>query len=193
MRQIQARRKLTAMLSLRSLFARSETPEVRAGRARMAIDHRDPDRRFAFGVLAVQYSVDPAYLPVHAAFALRDWYGLGSTVAVRERILQYLMMRGRDPGYDLFRAAFLARAGFGAGLLGQDESWHRALAIADEVKSRFTSWASYADSFRAGHLELRRQQGDAREVIAEHDAELARRIARLHRTIWNAAPFPAVS
>ncbi len=178
------------LTSLRSLFRRAESPEVRAGKARMAIDHRDPDRRFVFGLLALSYTVDPAYLPVHATLAVRDWAGLTSTIAVRERILQYMVMRGRNPGYDLFRGAFLARAGFGAGLLGEDESWHRALGVAVELRAVFGSWPEVAASYLAGHLDHRRSLGDSREALAEHQAEHGARVARLTRTIWRDTRFP---
>jgi hypothetical protein len=178
------------LTAIRALFGRAESAEVRAGRARMVVDHRDPDRRFAFGLLAVSYSVDPAYLPVHATMAVRDWYNLASTVGVRERILQYALLRGRNPGYDLFRAAFLARAGLGAGLLGEDESWHRALQVATEVRATFSSWQRYALSYEAGHLEHRRALGDDRAAIDEHRDEIRARVGRLVRTLWRDTPFP---
>ncbi|MCE9572282.1 MAG: DUF1266 domain-containing protein [Deltaproteobacteria bacterium] len=178
------------LASFRSLFRRAESPEVRAGKARMAIDHRDPDRRFVFGLLALSYSVDPAYLPFHASRVVCESYGLTSTVAVRERILQFMVMRRKNPGFDLFRGALLARAGYGAGLLGEDESWYRALGVATEVRSVFRSWPEVAASYEAGHLDERRSQGDSREVIAEHQAELRARVARLTRTIWRDTRFP---
>ncbi len=93
----------------------------------MQHDHADVRKRYVWCVRAItDDKADSAYLPEFASKALREWYGMKSAKQLAENIEYYLAGTGSTPAYDVARAVFMARAGFGAGFLSDTESWEAA-------------------------------------------------------------------
>lgn len=175
--------KIKALLS-------SEDPEIAAAKVRMVADQKqDPRRHYIFGLLAMSQRADPAYLPELAQMAVREWYGLSSAEQLKKRIAAYVAGTGSTPAYDAFRAIFLARAGQGAGLLDEEESWDWAFRAARKVQQAYRSWASYGAGYIEGHLAYRNSQGDAAETIAQYRKNLEEKCAGPLQEIWQGSSF----
>lgn len=170
---------------LLDLFA-GEAPEVKAARRAMQADASvDPRRGFVVGLLAVSYEVDPGYLRAHATEALTDWYDVRSAAA----IAAYRFGVPDGGAYDAYRHAFLARAGFAAGMLTEAHSWELAFRQAATVAHRYRSWPEYGEGYLQGHLAYRRDQGDSPTRLTEIEASTRTRLAKLASTRWAAQPF----
>lgn len=170
---------------LLDLFA-GEAPEVKAARRAMQADlATDPRRGFVVGMLAVSYEVDPGYLKAHATEALTDWYDVRTAAAI-EAYQFGVPDRG---AYDAYRHAFLARAGFAAGLLPELRSWQLAFQQAALVTQRYRSWPEYGEGYLQGHLAYRRSQGDPPARLGEIEASTRARLTKLAGTRWAALPF----
>ena len=163
-----------------------EAPEVKAARRAMQADLAvDPRRGFVVGILAVSYEVDPGYLKAHATEALTQWYDVRSAAAIEA----YRFGVPDGGAYDAFRHAFLARAGFAAGMLPEARSWELAFRQAAVVAQRYRSWPEYGEGYLQGHLAYRRSQGDPPARLAEIEASTRARLAKLATTRWAALPF----
>lgn len=161
-------------------------PEVKAAEARMKADIAvDPRRRLVHGILAVTYDVDPAYLTEHAKTAMRDWYGVESAAEIDT----YRFGSDTHAAYNLYRRVFLARAGFGAGLLDERGSWERALAQAQVMLRTYASWDAYGRDYLEGHIAYRTQQGDPAPKLAQYRENIGKRLATQSRTVWKQTPW----
>jgi hypothetical protein len=173
--------------ALKSLFS-GEDAESREARLRMEQDAKaDPRRAFVWGVLAVSYRRDPAYLKAHATEAIRNWYGVKS----REELLAYTPNRfgtKSHAGYNHYRLCFLARAGHGAGVLTEDESWSWAFREAAAVQRAYADWRGYAHGYFEGHLEYRKSQGDSPERLNEIRTNILTGFAEKDAT-WSSIPY----
>lgn len=173
---------------LQSLFGGGEDPEVKGARAKMAIDRKDPRKLYVWGVLCVAEEHDPGWKPSYAKTAVTEWYGIRS----KEQLLAQTsdgFRAGGHPAYDHFRMAFLARAGFGAGLLTDEESWERSFVAARAVQRAYDGWKAYGEGYRDGHLAYRTTMGDAPAQLAQYRKNLDAKIAEKQRTVWVAVPW----
>lgn len=175
--------KLLSMIGLRD---DSETAEARR---RMSADAADPRRRFVFGLLAVSYELDPGYLVEHATTAVGDWYGIASRDELQRRFRDYLEGGSAPPGYDIFRAVFLARAGHAAGLLGEEESWALAFQGARKAQASYPSFAAYGAGYLEGHITYRQSQGDTAATLARCRQNIGKTLQELQRGPWARTPY----
>lgn len=153
---------------LLDLIGMGDPPDVKQAKARMASDFAaDPRRRSVWGILALSYDADPGYLTEHATTAVREWYGLGTPQALDGRIREYLAGGIGTPGYDVFRAAFLARAGFGANLLPEVQSWEASYQAVRVMQRHYQTWQHYGMGYLEGHVAYRAEQGDPPPRLAE--------------------------
>jgi Protein of unknown function (DUF1266) len=171
---------------LKKLFGGGEEAEARQ---RMAADEHDARRRFAFGVLAMSYEVDPGYMPKHSATAIREWYGVEGREDLLGRIHDYIKGYNDSRAYDAFLGTFLARAGFGASLLSEAESWDLAVSAARTVQPAYASWGDFGQGFLAGHLAYHQSNGDDADDLEERRKKVVERIARHERELWPRTPF----
>ncbi len=176
---------------LKSLFGTSEDPEVAEAKRKMDLDKADPRRRYIWSILAISSSsqADPGYLPGFATMAMRDWYGMKSREALLRNIDYYIEGTGSTPGYDVFRAVFMARAGFGAQMLSEDESWEAAYRVARKMQQAYSSWNHYGMGYIEGHIAYRTKQGDDAETVAGYRKNLLERFQTLSNTNWHETPF----
>ena len=177
------------MWSMLKSALRLEAPEIIEARRRMALDHQDPRRRFVFAVLAISCAVDPAYDEDAACTAITDGYGIRSRDRLAPAIDRFVGGTGSTPAYDAFRAAFLARAGQGAGMLDVMSAWAWACRAGQLVQRSYPSFRDYGMGYVDGHLDDRRSQGDDAATIERHRQNLLAKVDRLARGVWARAPF----
>ena len=150
--------------------------DIDVAQERMKVDARDARKVRVHGLLLIAEPADPGHRPDYARQAVRDWYGCPDRASALRAIEHFAASRD---AYDIFRAAFLARAAAGAGLISQDESWalcERPVATAREV---FGSWQDYGEGYIRGHLAYRRSQGDPPSALAQYEQNLRKTMARL--------------
>ncbi|HVR18763.1 MAG TPA: DUF1266 domain-containing protein [Polyangiaceae bacterium] len=179
---------------IKALFGmgeKADPPEVVEAKRRMAIDAAEPRKRYVWCVLAISTSerVDPGYLPEFASKAIREWYGMKSREKLLENIAYYIGGTGSTPGYDAFRAAFMARAGFGAGMLSEDESWDAAFRVVRNLKRSYPSWDHYANGYLDGHLAFRKKQGDSDDALQRYRRNILERQRIIASTVWPQTPY----
>lgn len=165
-----------------------EDAEAKNARIRMAADRQDPRRTFVWGVLAVSYDLDPAYLPGHANEAVRQWYGVKSARQIVDWTAADFAANGHV-AYNQYRLCFLARAGHGAGLLDEATSWSLAIRHAAVVQQHYRDWAEFGRGYLEGHLSYRSEQGDPPEQLAKYRKNIGERLAQTQRTVWVAVPW----
>ena len=170
---------------LLSMLGFGDDPETAEAKRRMTQDAADPRRRMVFGLLAMSYELDPAYLQGHATTAIREWYDLSSADQLRKEVHAYL--RSND-GYDVFRAVFLARAGQGAGMLTEDESWNLAFEAVRRAQAGYTDWPHYGAGYLAGHMKYRKSQGDDEATLARYHGNITQRMQKNQTGAWT-VPF----
>jgi hypothetical protein len=175
--------------ALKSLLGAGEDPELVEAKRRTEMDRMDPRRRFVFGVLAISYQADPGYMVEHARTAVRDWYGISTRAELVERLEDYLRVSMSTPGYDAYRATFLARTGLPAALLNEGESWTWALAAARLVQRSYPGWREYGMGYLEGHLAYRQSQGDDAATVARYRQNLMVAIDKQSRDVWARTPF----
>jgi len=152
----------------------------------MANDARvDPRCPQVFGLLAVAYSVDPAYLKDLATKAIRDWYSVKSIADVD----RYTFDIDTYPGYNVYRRAFLARAAFGAELVDAQGSWARAFTQLQLAQQAFPSWEAYGASYLEGSLAYNAQQKVTPQKLEEIRASAIKRQTELKSTVWRTTPL----
>lgn len=173
--------------AIKKMFS-GEDAESKHARERMAVDLRDPRKAFVWGVVAVSYKLDPGYLTAHATEAIRDWYGVKDAASLMSFSPQSFGTRSH-PGYNHYRLAFLARAGFGAGMIDEATSWAWAIREAAAVQRAYPSWEAYGEGYLAGHLEYRASQGDPPARLAEIRASVQATLAEKARTVWVGIPY----
>ena len=132
---------------IKSFLGLGPDPEVVRAKARMAEDSRDPRKAFIQGILAMSYEADPGYLPGHAETAIREWYGVQSRQELIESIQGFIQSSRSTPGYNVFRSVFLARAGYGAGFLSEDESWRWAFFAGQRAQQIYGQWEEYGQGY----------------------------------------------
>lgn len=172
---------------LSKLFG-GEDEETRNARKRMEADRADPRRTFVWGVVAVSYELDPGYLPAHATEAIRDWYGVKSAEDLLSRTPQRFVANDHV-AYNQYRLCFLARAGYGAGLVDEATSWGMAIRNAAVLQQHYRSWQEYGQGYLEGHLSYRAHQGDSQEQLADYRESIGERLALKQRTVWAAIPW----
>ena len=165
-----------------------EDAETKEARTRMEQDRRDPRRTFVWGVVAASYELDPAYLRAHATEAIRDWYGVKSAHDIVSWTAADFTANGHV-AYNQYRLCFLARAGFGAGVLDEATSWDLAIRHAAVLQQHYRSWQDYGQGYLEGHLSYRQHEGDPPAKLAEYRASIQERLALKHRTVWCAIPW----
>jgi len=174
---------------LKAALGFGDTPEVAAAKSRTVVDGQDPRKRFVFGMLSLSYDADPAYLVSLATKAMRQWYGIGSGKELQERIEFYLQGTGSTPGYDAYRVAFMARAGHGAGLANDVDSWQWAWRAARKIQQSYAGWTQFGMGYLEGHLAYRKSEGDADEVLSEYRNNIMARIREQTSGLWAQTPF----
>ena len=165
-----------------------EDPESREAHMRMAHDRSDRCRLFVWGILAASYDLDPGYLPEHARMALGDWYEISSA----EELLSYTpedFVANDHVGYNQFRLCFMARAGYGAGLLDESSSWAMAIANAAVCQNHYASWFEYGRAYLDGHLAYRAYMGDDAATLADRRRSVSKRLAAKQKQVWSAIPW----
>jgi hypothetical protein len=165
-----------------------EDAETREARKHMARDLTDPRRAFVWGVVAVSYELDPAYMPEHATEAIRDWYGVKSADDLLGRTAANFVANDHV-AYNAYRLCFLARAGFGAGMLDATQSWDMAIRHAAVVQQHYGSWAEYGRGYLEGHLSYRAHQGDAPDQLAQYRRSIGERLDVKQRNVWSGIPW----
>lgn len=165
-----------------------EDEETRHARMRMAADRQDPRRTFVWGILAASYDLDPAYLPAHANEAVRQWYGVKSAGQIVEWTAANFAAN-RHVAYNQYRLCFLARAGFGAGLLDETTSWSLAIRHAAVAQQHYRDWGDFGRGYLEGHLSYRTEQGDPPNALATHRKNIGQRLEQTQRTVWVAVPW----
>lgn len=154
----------------------------------MDVDRRDPRRAFVWGIVAVSYEVDPGYLKAHATEAIRDWYGVASAAELLSRT-------GADfnanehVAYNQFRLCFLARAGYGAGLVDEATSWDLAFRHAALAQQHYASWQHFGQGYLDGHLSYRAYEGDPPDRLQEVRVGITQKLQLKDRTVWSAIPW----
>jgi hypothetical protein len=177
---------------LKSALGFGEDPAVTEAKRRTLLDQADPRKRFVSGLLAISSSsdgADPAYMTEFARTAITDWYGIESPQDLARRIQDYIDGYGATPAYDLFRAVFLARAGFGAGYLDDAGSWTWAFNAARKAQQTYQAWNHYGMGYLEGHLDYRKSQGDDAQRLQEIRQNLTQTIAELSRGLWGQTPW----
>lgn len=151
----------------------------------------DARKRYVWCILAISTSeeADPGYLPEFATMAMRDWYGMKSREMLLSNIDYYLGGTGSTPGYDAFRAVFMARAGFGAGMLSEAESWEAAYRVARKLKQSYPSWNHYAQGYLEGHLAYRTSEGDAEDDLQRYRRNILERHRVIAGSVWPQTPY----
>lgn len=163
-----------------------KNPEIKAAEQSMANDARI-DRRCAqvFGLLAVAYEVDPAYLKELSTKAIRDWYSVKSIADVDT----YQFGIDRYPGYNIYRRAFLARAAFGAGLVDAQGSWMRAFTQLQIAQQTFPTWDAYGASYLEGSVAYNAGEGAAPDRLEAIRASAVKRQNELRNGVWRTTPL----
>jgi hypothetical protein len=177
---------------LKSALGFGEDPVIAEAKRRTLLDQADPSKRFVSGMLAISSSsggADPAYQAEFARTAITEWYGIESPQDLAGRIQDYIDGYGETPAYDLFRAVFLARVGFGAGMLDDAGSWSWAVNAARKAQKTYSSWNAYGTAYLEGHLAYRKSEGDDPERLQEIRQSLSEVIAELSRGIWGETPW----
>jgi hypothetical protein len=169
---------------LKNLFGGGGNPATREAKQKMALDQADPRKAFVWGVLAVSYEVDPAYLPEHAREAVNKWYGIQSASKLLAMTAQGLSAN-QHPAYNQYRLCFLARAAYGAGLLDEAGSWALAFQHAAPLQRAYADWASYGQGYLAGHLAYREKEGDSPAQLAQYRANIEKRLLARQRDCWS--------
>jgi hypothetical protein len=172
---------------LKKMFA-GEAPEEKQARERMALDAQDRRKLFVWGVLCMAEAHDPGWKPAYARTAITEWYGISSKEQLLAQTANGFRASGQ-PAYDYFRLAFLARAGFGAGMLSEAESWDLAFRAAQAIQAAYPDWRAYGAGYRDGHLAYRASCGDPPDVLAQYRANLDAKIEEKQRTVWVAIPW----
>lgn len=167
-----------------------EDAETREARKRMDVDLRDPRRAFVWGIVAVSYDVDPGYLRAHATEAIRDWYGVTSAQDLLSRNASSFVAN-EHVAYNQFRLCFLARAGYGAGLVDEATSWDMAFRNAAIAQQHYAGWQQYGQGYLEGHLSYRADQGDSPERLSEIRNSISQKLQLKQRTVWSAIPWDA--
>jgi hypothetical protein len=173
---------------LTSLLGGGPKSEVERAIELTEADRSDLRKRYVFAVLAVSCEGDPGYMPDHANKAVRTWYRIGTSEDLVARMTRYLDGTSQRLAYDTFRAAFLARAGFAAGLIAEPASWEWAIRAARVVQTRFKSFEEYGLGYVEGHVWYRASQGDAETALAEVRQSKLALISRLSTDVWT-VPF----
>lgn len=161
---------------------------ARDARKRMVVDQQDPRKGFVWGVIAVSYDVDPAYLPDHAKLAVTEWYGMENAQDIIEQTPSGFVAN-EHVAYNQFRLCFLARAGFGAGMLDESTSWALAIRHAAAVQQHYPTWAAYGEGYLQGHLSYRREMGDTVTQLRERESSLREQLIDKQRDVWGTIPF----
>jgi len=179
--------------SLKALFGMGEpdSPEVAAAKQRMEVDASDPRKRFVWCMIAISTSekADPGHMPAFSNTAIREWYGLSSPEELRGRIDSFLRGTGAKPAYDAFRAIFLARAGFGAGMLSDAESWEATFQAARKCKQAYPSWNHYGTDYIDAHVAYRRDSGDAEEALQRYRRNHLENMRVIAGKVWPKTPY----
>ena len=174
---------------LLNLVGLGDPPDVAQAKQRMAADQADPRRRVVWGILAISQAADPAYMAEHASTAVREWYGIKSADELERRVQDYLAGGIGTPGYDIFRAAFLARAGLGAGMLMEGRSWQLAFEAGRTMQRHYQTWQHYGMGYLEGHLAYRASEGDPPDRVAEIRQNLLMKMGELMKGSAWSAPF----
>lgn len=176
---------------LDSLLGLGASAETLAAKRRMLADSSDERRRFVHAALAVGRDVDPAYVPEQARTALSEWYRIDAREELVTSIYAHLAGRDAAAGYDAFRALFLARAGAGASLLTDLESWALSFEAGKKIQRAYAGWTFYALGYLEAHLSHCESAGDSEEKLERARAKVLCRMARHEREIWSVTPFYA--
>lgn len=168
-----------------------ERPEITQAKTRMQADAADPRKRYVWCILAISTSeeADPGYLPDFSSTAIREWYGMKTREKLLSNIDYYIEGTGSTPGYDAFRAVFMARAGFGAGMLSEGESWEAAFRVARKLKESYPSWNHYAQGYLQGHLDYRKSEGDSEDALARYRRNILERYRVIAGSVWPQTPY----
>jgi hypothetical protein len=164
-------------------------PELESARRQMALDQQEVTKRFVGCLLSISYEIDPAYRGQFSLAAVNDWYGIRSREQLSQRIEGYLAGGLSTPGYDAFRAAFLARAAVPVGYLSAAESWALGQSAAQRVQLCYDGWLGYGMGYLQGHLDYRRSRGDSHEKLAGQRSNLMQRMNEQARGPWSATLF----
>jgi hypothetical protein len=144
---------MSFLKSLMSLFGGGAAdPNACAGvdDPRYVADHRIPLRAWAHGVLSIYVGrcADPGlHGTEYSQGVLQNGWSLKGPDDLRRLIGNY--ERGEiGLAFDKARIVRLARHGWGAGWLSEDECWQRIAAAQEAIRQRYGDWESFITDFR---------------------------------------------
>jgi hypothetical protein len=176
---------------LDSLLGLGADAETLLAKRRMLADSADQRRRFVQAALAIGRDLDPAYRPAEAESALAELYGIHGREQLVATIYAYLAGRDSTAAYDAFSAMFLARAGVGARLLTELESWTLAFEAGKKIQRSYTGWTFYALGYLHAHLARCERLGEGAEKLERSRAKILARMSKHESEIWSVTPFDA--
>lgn len=162
--------------------------EDQQARDRMADDRADPRKLFVFGVLCCTEDIDPGYRQEYAKVALADWYSIESGQEILEMGQDYFAAR-EYPAYNIFRLCFVARAGYGAGMLDEAASWGVCFRHCSELHRTYSSWQAFAQGYVDGHVSYRRHCGDDEATVAGYRDRAQARMQQALNGWWAQIPW----
>lgn len=174
---------------IKSVFGFGEDKEVTLAKTRMQADQQDARKRFVFSLLAVNQKADPGYLTKFSETAVSEWYGISNPQELVDRITYYLTDTDSSPGYDAFRAAFLARAGAAVGMLSDHDSWAWAFRACQKVQQTYPSFMHYGMGYLEGHLNYHRDSGADEEQVDIYRQSALRKFQELSTGLWAQTAF----
>ena len=168
-----------------------DSPEVAAAKVQMATDHLDPRKRFVWCALAISADepADPGHRAAYSTTALTEWYGMGSRDELLGNLDFYFKGTGSTPAYDAFRGIFMARAGAGANMLSDQESWEQAYRFVRKMKQAYPSWNHYGSDYVEGHIRHRQKEGDSDEHLVKVRRNMLEHFGRVARGLWTSTPY----
>lgn len=159
---------------------------------RYLADRMDPLRRWAHGALATYRGVDaadPGYWKQKDALAeMENWTTPDRAELVR--LLSHYERHEINPAFDKARIVWLARVGFAAGWLSEQESWEYVRRAAEASRSGYPSWDQFAEAVVAGAIEWNRDVG--KRPMSDEELRVRRaRIEQARKELWPQTPFDA--
>jgi hypothetical protein len=84
---------------------------------------------------------------------------------------------------------FLARAGFGADMLSEAESWEATFRAARKLKQSYPSWNHYGTDYIDGHVAHRKGSGDPEEALQRSRRNLLENMRVIAGKVWSQTPY----
>jgi hypothetical protein len=134
-------------------------------------------------------AADPGYWKQKDALAeMANW----STPDRKELLELLTLYEGKEinVAFDKARIAWLARVGFAAGWLSEQESWEYVRRAAIASQAAYAGWDDFAEAVVAGAVEWNRDVG-GRPMSDEAVRQRRANIQEAREKIWPSTPFRA--